>query len=500
MAALKSDDKKEQPLEFAQFEFQVQDNNNQNDKPNGGDIKNIKQLSQINFKIAHNQNDDMYADTKEKYGCIEIFKQENDEQKALYEVLTAGRKNNLPQLLSLFVSDYSRYRIKQFYKQNYVDDKENEANSPSNQSKYSEDMWGKKSKIVDEIVNAPVNSGLPSLRATITSSVTTHSKRLCKLMRFDNILDIHKIDDSLGWFAQYIIHGIALIKNENWKPPCQLDIWIVPQKVGYEKKDEFDDNDDDLDTDPDDSSSDDDDDPDNPYPDNNQHEQPSMNTDDYDLSHIGQRIEGSIKEENRQKYHNFAKLKRRFMEKIKNETQNKRYCMIVRRNVAPSADTNNMDDTTFEDEEDKDNDNDKDEDDDDDSKNHREEIYMFKPTKYHEIPKHHIPEWGIQAALEDVLPQHKEKGPMAGKDAVDGYMFLLSLQKNEQNEIRAWLFNRHSFTRFYPNDIINVLPHLFVKNKQNTLTKSQYKTLQSWVKKYPIPDDKFDKFTQKEQL
>ena len=197
----------------------------QGDKPEVDD-KNIRQLSQINFKICtQNLNDDIYADTKEKYKCIEIFKAENAEQKALYQVLTAGRKNNLPQLLSLFVSDYSRYRIKQFYKKNFISNKNvghNQNKANPNRNVLSEDIWATKSKAVEKIVSAPINSGIPTLQAAITSAVTTHSKRMCRMMRFDNLSDDEKIDDSLGYFASYIIQGIALIKNQNWKPPCQV--------------------------------------------------------------------------------------------------------------------------------------------------------------------------------------------------------------------------------------------------------------------------------------
>ena len=131
----------------------------------------------------------------------------------------------MPQLLSLFVSDYSRWRILQFYKQNFRDNDndDHKINSPSNQTKTTTDIWGKKSNIIKKIVNADVNSGIQSLDKTITSAVETLSKRFSPMMRFQ-VQDENKIDDSLGWFATYIIHGIALIKNDTWKPPCQVFI------------------------------------------------------------------------------------------------------------------------------------------------------------------------------------------------------------------------------------------------------------------------------------
>ena len=213
------------------------------------------------------------------------------------------------------------------------------------------------------------------------------------------------------------------------------------------------------------------------------------------------------------------------METIGSEIQNKRYCMIVKRKEGSSSnntddDNDNNNDKDNDKDNVKDNDNDKsnvdgtgsatdgdekssdnNDDDNDGNKNNKDEIYMYRPSLYHEMPKHNIPEWGFQAAMKDVLPasksssNNKYKEAITAQSTVNGKMFLLSLQKNETNEIRAWLFNRRQYCRFYTSDILNVLPHLFVKNNQNKLEKKHYLSLKSRIKNHSIPDIVFDKFS-----
>ena len=214
--AEEKNDKGKKPL-ISLFEFDKQ-NRKQSDEVH-------KVLSQLNFKNINDEKDELYKNTKKKYECIDIFKyaenmNNNNDQKALYEVLVAGQKNNTPQLLSLFVSDFSRARIKQFCKKNRKNDK-NKNKSDDKKIKLSPVTWAEKSKAVDQIYRAPINSGVHNLRVTIGSAVATFTKRICPSMKFE-LQPEEKINDQLGFFATYIFHGIELIKNENWKPPCQV--------------------------------------------------------------------------------------------------------------------------------------------------------------------------------------------------------------------------------------------------------------------------------------
>eukprot|EP01084_Bolivina_argentea_P195328 335115_1 len=156
-------------------------------------------------------------ETQNMYESIGLFKtSENPQQKSLWLLLTVGRKYFYPQLLLLLFSDYSRERIKHFIKTNKL---------------LSINNWKNISKPLYTILSSPKTSIISNkVEEIIYSSINLFQRRLCSPANF-NILSHEKINDSFLFFAKHILNGIQLIKNRNFRSQCQLDIFIIKDKI-----------------------------------------------------------------------------------------------------------------------------------------------------------------------------------------------------------------------------------------------------------------------------
>mmetsp|Transcript_56104 Transcript_56104/g.89299 ORF Transcript_56104/g.89299 Transcript_56104/m.89299 type:complete len:498 (+) Transcript_56104:102-1595(+) len=472
-------------LQFTSFSVQPV-----NDEP----PETNKKFAQLDFswlKPHSEEEDKKCAEMAQQYRTrMEMF-QDNDDQKALFQVLYTGHRNNTPQFLLLLLSDYTRLHV-----QTWLEDKTN----------LSINAWINRSHAIRSISKAPMNSGIDT-KAIIEAAVKSFERRACRRMLFDNLLPSEKINDSFYQFASTIGSAIALIKNENWKSPCQLDVWIMPNKIGVAKHDEQKtesdgDEDDEEDEESEDDEEEEDDDEDD---DDEKHDKNEVNE---LVQNIGNHINATIGSDNCLKTNTFLKAKRAFIVEQADETHT-RYVMIVKRHVRENEKEKEK---QKEKEKDKEQDKDKAEEtesNEDESgqeqkeqpqpkrlSNSSDEFYLFRPQKHPEIPVRNLPEWNINAALNDVLPASpcNTYPEIRGVDPCNGAMFLLSLYKEEDMRIRAWLFCRRSFCRFYASDIVNVLPYMFASSKQNHLTQTQYQQIIKAIQQHSIPDAQFDKF------
>eukprot|EP01083_Nonionella_stella_P040158 109150_1 len=376
--------------------------------------------------------------TKDIY-CAQCNGLKNREhQTSLWNLLTIARKNRLP-LLPLLIDSFTRDSLKYFLKHNET---------------LQLNQWVEKYPTVKALSKDKTHHQM------VQAAIATFCHRYSSLM---HLPFIELYDDSIEEFTQYIIECTTLINkildSDGTSCPFQIDMMIIPHQVVEVNSDnDEDDEDDEFDDDEFDDDSDDSDEEDSD-------EKKSTS----DASQIGD-IKSTL-DENKILYahtvgnrprafaHLFADLKQK-CGKQQELPHAQRLCVVVDRRKGSSANS----------------------------------LFMYKPDLLGDLPSDHQAEWFFESSLGCVIPGKYQSDRITAKTAANGYVFCLSFHVEQRDRIKCYLYTRSQMIRFQPDDVHNLLPHLFTKREDNTKFISKEKANRECTQSIKLIDTQFDKF------
>eukprot|EP01084_Bolivina_argentea_P230363 388595_1 len=88
-----------------------------------------------------------------------------------------------------------------------------------------------------------------------------------------------------------------------------------------------------------------------------------------------------------------------------------------------------------------------------------DDIWLYKPPKASDIPTDPVPEWGIYASQACILPKLDES--LGSLTRAHGSLLTLSIHAQASDIIKCYLYWNGGGIRFFPRDIVTVLPQIF---------------------------------------
>eukprot|EP01084_Bolivina_argentea_P105331 188602_1 len=133
----------------------------------------------------------------------------------------------------------------------------------------------------------------------------------------------------------------------------------------------------------------------------------------------------------------------------------------------------------------------------------KDPLILFEPPDYcNKIPKEqHPPELYFDLSRRCLIPRPESEEKMDinqtnsldARDAANGQLMTFSYHVRAEDDIKCYLLWNQQCVRFYPEDILELLPHLFIMDKYNKKWVESMDAIRL-VKQMEIPDRKFEKF------
>jgi len=97
----------------------------------------------------------------------------------------------------------------------------------------------------------------------------------------------------------------------------------------------------------------------------------------------------------------------------------------------------------------------------------RNEIYLYVPPMFGDMPAEHVRQWGCEASAQSVLPGKSVKDAIRSKSVGKGMVNVFSFHVEQAGEVVCYFYRNGQILRLLPKDILEVLPHMFEMDQLN---------------------------------
>eukprot|EP01083_Nonionella_stella_P095914 269383_1 len=349
-----------------------------------------------------------------------------------------GQKHYFP-LLTYLVDLYARYRLLKYQK---LYEALSKIDKPKKRAKFV-------SKKFDRVMPIPVffkkcfamqvlqkkknvnhDASSEHVLSWYEASMSLFFRRFLPPLRMSPLQIMHKINDSIFVFARYYIAMLVtvdnLLKNSNTKLPLQIDFWVIPKQIQDDTADNEDEDDDFESSSNDESASDD------------ELLNENINSANImDKDHLKKRFrftDNLVKKDIAADERTSRTLFQACSDVIKGERCKRMVIIVDRREGIYDVKAS-------------------------------DKLYAYLPTNSQDIPSgNYLEECMLHLSRLEVLPS--ENGQVNNNTihviSDVSNMCLLSLHIHSENSIRAYWYINGSYTRWFPNDLLDVWPIYFV--------------------------------------